>query len=77
MDMNPTAALLERLLGIAEGVAAFGDQLDEPTGTRLSAAAREAIDEYWEQMRGYPSGSRAWRDEIFALLMSTRYRAAA
>jgi hypothetical protein len=70
--MNPSAVLLERLLGIAEGVAAFGDQIDEPTGSRLSAAAREAVDEYWEQMRGYPAGARAWRDEMFALLLSTR-----
>ncbi|GAB6900523.1 hypothetical protein [Kineosporia succinea] len=73
--MNPSAILLERLLGIAEGVAAFGDQLDEPAGTRLSAAAREAVDEYWEQMRGYPNGARFWRDEIFALLMSTKHAA--
>ncbi len=70
--MNPSATLLERLLGIAEGVAAFGDQIDDPTGARLSAAAREAVDEYWDQMRGYPAGAREWRDEMFALLMNTQ-----
>ena len=33
---------------------------------------REAVDEYWEQLRDYPAGARAWRDEMFALLLSTR-----
>ena len=70
--MTPSAALLERLLGIAEGVAAFGDQLDDAVGGRLSSAAREAVEEYWSQMRDYPSGARAWRDEMFALLMNTQ-----
>lgn len=70
--MNPSAVLLERLLGIAEGVAAFGDQIDEPAGARLSVAAREAVDEYWRQMREYPVGARDWRDEMFVLLMSTQ-----
>ncbi|GAB3266247.1 hypothetical protein [Kineosporia babensis] len=70
--MNPSAVLLERLLGIAEGVAAFGDQIDDPSGSRLSAAAREAVDEYWDQMRNYPAGARDWRDEMFVLLMDTQ-----
>jgi hypothetical protein len=70
--MSPSAALLERLLGIAEGVAAFGDQIDEPAGARLSAAAREAVDEYWYQMREYPVGARPWRDEMFVLLMGAQ-----
>ena len=70
--MNASASLLERLLGIAEGVAAFGDQLDDPTGSRLSAAAREVVDEYWRQMREYPVGARSHRDEMFVLLMNTQ-----
>ncbi|GLY14355.1 hypothetical protein LWF15_32085 [Kineosporia rhizophila] len=70
--MTPSAALLERLLGIAEGVAAFGDQIDEPAGPRLSASAREAIEQYWEQMRTYPAGAREWRDEMFVLLLNTQ-----
>lgn len=70
--MTPSAALLERLLGIAEGIAAFGDHLDDSTGIRLSLAAREAVEEYWKQMRDYPRGARDWRDEMFALLMDTR-----
>ena len=70
--MTPSAALLERLLGIAEGVAAFGDHLDDSAGHRLSATSREAVDEYWAQMRGYPNGARLWRDEMFALLMNTQ-----
>lgn len=75
--MNPSAVLLERLLGIAEGVAAFGDQIDEPAGPRLAAAAREAVDAYWQQMRDYPAGARVWRDEMFVLLLSAQPTAAA
>ncbi|MBT0767522.1 hypothetical protein KIH74_01215 [Kineosporia sp. J2-2] len=70
--MSPSAALLERLLGIAEGVAAFGDQLDGPTGPRLSVAAREVVDMYWAEMRNYPVNARDWRDEMFVLLLNTR-----
>lgn len=70
--MNPSVALLERLLGIAEAVAAYGDQIDGPAGARVSAAAREAVDLYWQEACAHPDGARVWRDEMFALLIGAR-----
>jgi hypothetical protein len=70
--MTPSDTLLEWLLGIAEGVAAYGDQLDNPSGDRLALAAREAIDRFWLEAGGrHPGGTRVYRDEMFSLLLTT------
>jgi hypothetical protein len=70
--MNPSQALLERLLGITEGLAAYGDALESPHGDRLAEAARETRDMFWAQAHTLPAGSRGYRDEIFCLLLNTR-----
>jgi hypothetical protein len=69
--MTPSDSLIEWLLGIAEGVAAFGEQLDEPSGERLAVAVREAVDRYWQETGSYPAGARTYRDEVFSLLLNT------
>jgi hypothetical protein len=71
--MNPSEALLERLLGITEGLAAYGDALENPHGDRLADAAREARDLFWSEAHTLPPGSRGYRDEIFSLLLNTRF----
>jgi hypothetical protein len=70
--MNPSDALLESLLGIAEGVAAYGDHLDNSAGDHLAVAAREAVARFWEETGDYPAGARVHRDQIFALLLNTQ-----
>jgi hypothetical protein len=70
--MTPSDHLLEWLLGIAEAVAAYGDHVDTVAGERLAGAAREAIDQYWVEMRDYPDAARRHRDEIFGMLLTTQ-----
>jgi hypothetical protein len=70
--MRPSDELLHRLLGIAEGVAAYGDHVDTLAGERLAQAVRETIDEYWDQFGTHPAGARAHRDEVFGLLLNTQ-----
>jgi hypothetical protein len=70
--MRPSDELVNWLLGIAEGVAAYGDHVDTLAGERLAQAAREAVDEYWEQVGDYPDSARQHRDEVFGLLLNTQ-----
>jgi hypothetical protein len=70
--MTPSNDLLEHLLGIVEGVAAYGDHVDTLAGEQLAGAAREAVDRYWAEMHGYPDGARRHRDDIFTLLLNTQ-----
>jgi len=72
LGMRPSDELITWLLGIAEGVAAYGDHVDSLDGERLAQAAREAVDEYWSEMGDYPTGARHHRDEIFGMLMNTQ-----
>jgi hypothetical protein len=60
------------LLGIAEGVAAYGDHLDNIHGDQLAAAAREAVNRFWDDTGEYPARSRSYRDYVFGLLMNTQ-----
>jgi hypothetical protein len=69
--MRLTDELVTQLLGIAEGVAAFGDHVDTLAGEHLARAAREAIDEFWEQAGDYPAAARQHRDRVFGLLLNT------
>lgn len=62
---------MESLLGIVEGVAAYGDHLENRQGDQLANAAREAVDLFWRETGNYPPGARNHRDEIFALLLNT------
>ena len=70
--MTASDALLARLIGIAEGVAAYGDSLDNVAGDHLASAAREAVDQLWVEAGTHPSGYRESRDEIFSLLLNTQ-----
>jgi hypothetical protein len=70
--MTPSARLLESLLGIAEGVAAYGDHLDNHPGDQLAAAAREVVSLFWQESAAYPPAARDHRDEIFTLLLNTQ-----
>jgi hypothetical protein len=70
--MRPSDSLTEWLLGIAEGVAAYGDHTDSPQGDQLALAAREAIDRFWQEVGNYPPGARVHRDQIFSLLLNTQ-----
>ena len=70
--MTASDALLARLIGIAEGVAAYGDALDNVAGDHLASAAREAIDIYWVEAGMHPPGYRDARDEVFSLLLNTQ-----
>jgi len=70
--MIPSAKLIESLLGIVEGVAAFGDHLDSRQGDQLAIAARETVDLFWQESADYPAGAREHRDEIFSLLLNTQ-----
>ncbi len=70
--MKPSDELVTWLLGIAEGVAAYGDHVDTLAGERLAQAAREAVDLFWEQAGDYPAAARQHRDEIFGLLLNTQ-----
>lgn len=72
LNMRPSDELVHWLLGIAEGVAAYGDHVDSLAGERLAMAAREAVDEYWNQLGDYPAAARPYRDEVFALLLNTQ-----
>ena len=70
--MTPSARLIESLLGVVEGVAAYGDHLDNLQGDRLAIAARETVNLFWRESADYPSGARDHRDEIFTLLLNTQ-----
>ncbi len=70
--MNPSDALIEWLLGIVEGVAAYGDHLDNTHGDQLALAAREAVDRFWQEVGDYPTGARVHRDQMFSLLLNTQ-----
>ena len=70
--MTPSAILLESLLGIAEGVAAYGDHLDNLQGDQLAIAARETLNRFWQETADYPPNAREHRDEIFTLLLNTQ-----
>ena len=70
--MTPSETLLESLIGLVEGVAAYGDHLDSLQGDRLAISARETLDLFWRETADYPVGAREHRDEIFALLLSTQ-----
>jgi hypothetical protein len=70
--VNPSDALLERLLGIADALAAYGDALESRDGNRLAEAARETRDLFWAEAHTLPPGSRGYRDEFFSLLLNTR-----
>ena len=70
--MTPSDTLLESLLGIAEGVAAYGDHLDSVPGDRLAVSARETLSRFWQETAEYPAGAREYRDEIFTLLLNTQ-----
>ena len=70
--MNASQTLIESLLGIVEGVAAYGDHLDNREGEQLAIAAREAVDLFWTESAEYPTGARTHRDEIFSLLLNTQ-----
>ncbi len=72
MRMRPSDDVVNWLLGIAEGVAAYGDHVDTLAGERLAQAAREAVDAYWEEAGDYPGAARLYRDEIFGLLLNTQ-----
>jgi hypothetical protein len=70
--MNPSDSLIEWLLGVVEGVAAYGDHVDSLAGDQLALAAREAVDRFWDEIGNYPPGARTHRDEIFGLLLNTQ-----
>ncbi len=70
--MNPSDPLIEWLLGVAEGVAAYGDHLDSLQGDQVAMAAREAVDRFWQEVGNYPPGARPHRDQIFSLLLNTQ-----
>jgi hypothetical protein len=70
--MTPSDSLTEWLLGIVEGVAAYGDHLDSLQGDQVAIAAREAIDLFWRQIGDYPPGARTHRDQMFSLLLNTQ-----
>jgi hypothetical protein len=70
--MTPSDTLLEALLGIVEGVAAYGDHLESRQGDQLALAARETVNLFWQETADYPPGARTHRDEIFTLLLNTR-----
>jgi hypothetical protein len=70
--MTPSDKLLESLLGVVEGVAAYGDHLDNLTGDQLALAARETLNQFWRETADYPPGAREHRDEIFTLLLNTQ-----
>jgi len=70
--MNPSDALTEWMLGIVEGVAAYGDHVDSQQGDQLASAAREAVDRFWLEIGDYPPGARGHRDRIFGLLLNTQ-----
>lgn len=70
--MTPSATLLESLIGIVEGVAAYGDHLDNRQGDQLASAARETLDLFWRESADYPPGAREHRDEVFTLLLNTQ-----
>jgi hypothetical protein len=70
--MTPSATLLESMLGIVEGVAAYGDHLDSLPGDQLALAARETLNRFWQETADYPPNAREHRDEIFTLLLNTQ-----
>jgi hypothetical protein len=70
--MNPSDALLESLLGMVEGVIAYGDHLDTVPGDQVASAARAVMDRFWAESADYPPGARTQRDEIFSLLLNTQ-----
>lgn len=70
--MTPSDTLLASLLGIVEGVAAYGDHLDSVQGEQLAVAARETVDRFWQESADYPAEARTHRDEIFTLLLNTQ-----
>jgi hypothetical protein len=70
--MTPSDTLLESLLGLAEGVVAYGDHLENQHGDRLAVAAREVVDRFWREAAAYPAGARTHRDEVFTLLLNTQ-----
>jgi hypothetical protein len=70
--MTPSDTLIESLLGIVEGVVAYGDHLDSLPGDQLAIAARETVDRFWRETADYPPGAREHRDEIFTLLLNTQ-----
>ena len=70
--MTPSDNLLESLLGLAEGVVAYGDHLDNRQGDQLAIAARETLDLFWRESADYPPGAREHRDEVFTLLLNTQ-----
>jgi hypothetical protein len=71
-NVDPSDTLLERLLGVTEALAAYGDALESTDGARLASAARETRDLFWTEAHTLPPGSRGYRDEMFALLLNTR-----
>lgn len=70
--MTPSDTLLEQLLGLVEGVAAYGDHLDSGAGEQLARSARDTLARFWQESADYPSGAREHRDEIFTLLLNTQ-----
>ena len=70
MDLSDT--LIEWLLGIAEGVAAYGDHTDSPQGDQVAQAAREAVDLFWREVGNYPANAREYRDQMLILLLNTQ-----
>ena len=70
MELSDT--LIEWLLGIAEGVAAYGDHSNSPQGEQVARAAREAVDLFWREVGNYPSGAREYRDQTLILLLNTQ-----
>ena len=70
--MTPSDNLLESLIGIVEGVAAYGDHLDNLQGDQLAIAARETLDLFWQESADYPPAAREHRDEVFTLLLNTQ-----
>ena len=63
---------MESLLGLAEGVIAYGDHLDTLQGDQVALAARAVMDRFWSETADYPPGARTHRDEIFSLLLNTQ-----
>jgi hypothetical protein len=70
--MRASDELISWLLGIAEGVAAYGDHVDSLAGERLAQAAREAVERFWDDVGDYPVSARVHRDQIFGLLLNTQ-----
>jgi hypothetical protein len=70
--MTPSGHLIASLLGVVEGVAAYGDHLDTLQGDQLASAARETVDRFWSEVGDYPAGAREHRDETFTLLLNTQ-----